>query len=165
MIGRLLVLLIAIAASPAIAEEPSGCQSFAWNIDGEIALLRGSTVEAGDAALDPAKPTAIALTLRPLAEAGLARPPERKPKSPGSFAGAIYFTKADYGRYTVAVSAPAWIDLIQKGQYVTSMRNSSADGCDGIRKVVEFELLPEPFIVQMSGVEAPAIKVVVTPSD
>jgi hypothetical protein len=165
MIGRVFALLLVFLASAAFAAEPSGCRSFAWNVDTETALLRGAAVEAGDTALDPARPAAIALTLRPLAEGGLSRPPERKPKNPDSFAGAVYFTKADYGRYVVALSAPAWIDVIQKGLYVKSIRHSGAGGCDGIRKVVEFELLPEPFIVQLSGADSPAIRMVVAPSD
>ena len=165
MIGRAIALLFAFAASGALAEEPSGCGSFAWNVDREIALLAGGAVEAGDAALDPARPVAVSLTLKPFAEAELSRPPRRRPQGGAGFAGAVYFTKADYGRYVVALSAPAWIDVIQKGQYADAVRHSGASGCETLRKVVEFEVLPEPFIVQLSGADSPAIKMVVVPSD
>jgi hypothetical protein len=48
-------------------------------------------------------------------------------------------------------------------QVVKSGAFSGATGCEGIRKSVKFELAAAPFIIEISGVTARTIAIVVTP--
>jgi hypothetical protein len=68
------------------------------------------------------------------------------------------------GVYSIALSAPAWLDVVQNGRFLKVKSFSGVQGCDGIRKVVKFELTTEPFTLQISGVTADGIAVALMPS-
>jgi hypothetical protein len=160
-------VLALLVAGPALAEEPSGCDKFAWDITGPQALLAAPAETAGAAAFDRGKAVAISVPLSPLGEAKLAMPPERAPKNSDSYAGSVPFAAGGDGTatYRVSLSANAWIDVVQDGGYVKSGRFTGARDCTGIRKSVEFAIGPGPFIVQLSGADSPEIRMVLTPAD
>ncbi len=85
-------------------------------------------------------------------------------RSPETFAGFIQvMAPARLGTYKITLSSEAWIDVVQDGQVVKSGAFSGATGCEGIRKSVKFELAAAPFIIEISGVTARTIAIVVTP--
>jgi hypothetical protein len=51
---------------------------------------------------------------------------------------------------------------VQDGRTVKSSAFSGAVGCEGIRKSVKFDLAAQPFTLQLSGVPANTIRVVVS---
>jgi len=53
---------------------------------------------------------------------------------------------------------------VQDGQFLRSVTSSGVRGCEGIRKSVKFEILPKPFTIQISGVEANSISVAIVPA-
>jgi hypothetical protein len=152
-------------AAPAFAEEPVGCDKFKWSLDKERATLNGTDlpkIVSGDRVAFPV-PFATIVGLVPLADAKLPAPPERAPKSPDSFAG--YFqvrAPAHAGSYKITLSAEGWIDVTQDAHAVKSTAFSGALGCEGVRKSVKFDLAAAPFIVELSGVPADAIKMAIT---
>jgi hypothetical protein len=86
------------------------------------------------------------------------------PKSPETFAGFIQvIAPTRRGTYKITLSSEAWIDVVQDGRVVKSGAFSGATGCEGIRKSVKFELAAAPFIIEISGVTAHTIAIVVTP--
>jgi hypothetical protein len=161
-----IVMLFACAmAAPAFAEEPVGCDKFKWPLDKERATLNGSDlpkIVSGDRVAFPV-PFATIVGLKPFADAKLPAPPERAPKSSGTFAG--YFqvrAPARAGTYKITLSSEGWIDVTQAGQAVKSTAFSGALGCEGVRKSVKFDLAAAPFTVELSGVPADAIKMAIT---
>ena len=161
------VLFIAatlLAAPPALAQEPVGCDKFKWPLDHERALLASPSQKPSGADLPQPVGAAVALALAPLADAKLPVAPSRAPKSPESDAGfvnAAALPKA--GTYRVTLAAPAWIDVIQNGHALQSTAFSGASGCAGVAKSVKFDLAAAPFTVELSGTTAHAITFVVTP--
>ena len=74
-------------ATPALAQEPVGCDKFKWPLDKERATLNGTDlpkVVSGDRAAWPL-PWASTVALVPFADAKLPMAPERAPKSPTSW--------------------------------------------------------------------------------
>ncbi|ETR78214.1 hypothetical protein X566_11470 [Afipia sp. P52-10] len=148
----------------ALAQEPHGCDGFRWPIARERALLTAAadgTVASG--AKLTQMPAAVRITLQPFDKATLPRPPERKPKDPASFAGAVTIAIDKPGTYTVSLSAYSWVDAIQNGAYLKPAAFSGATGCDGIRKSVKFTLRAEPLVLQVSSVASETISVAIAP--
>ncbi len=162
----IIVLVACVIARPGFAQEPVGCDKFKWPLDKERATLNGTDlpkVISGDRVAWPI-PWATAVALVPFADAKLPVAPERMPKSPETFAGFIQvIAPARLGTYKITLSSEAWIDVVQDGQAVKSGAFSGATGCEGIRKSVKFELAAAPFIIEISGVTARTIAIVVTP--
>ncbi len=61
----------------------------------------------------------------------------------------------------MSLSAAAWVDVIQHGQYIKPKAFSGAVECPGIRKTVQFNLEAAPFTLQLSGVDGNVINVLV----
>lgn len=155
-----------LAAVPAWAAEPSGCDKFKWPIDRERAILTSEPlkIESGATAA-PAATQPIRIALRPAAEANLPTPPERNPKAAETFAGYVKLSAPPTaGVYAISLSTGAWLDAIQDGKSLKTVAFSGATDCDGIRKVVKFELRAEPLVVQVSGVAADTIIMAITPA-
>ena len=162
-VGVLLLLSIAQASA---AEEPSGCDKFKWNIDHERAALtaadRAKLTSGGELATLPA--SGVILSLVAPADAKLPTPPERAPKD-GTFAGFISVkTAPKAGIYTISLSAGAWVDVVQDGHFLKPKAFSGATDCDGIRKIMKYELSASPFVLQVSGTKESAISIAVLPS-
>jgi hypothetical protein len=159
------ITLIAIfVAAPALAEEPVGCDKFKWPLDKERATLNGTDlpkITSGASVTFPI-PFGTMVSLVPFADAKLPIPPERT-KSPDTFAGFFQApAPKQSGSYKITLSAEGWIDVAQGGQAVKSTAFSGALECDGVRKSVKFDLAAAPFTVELSGVKADTIKLVIS---
>src|SRR6185437_5205893 len=87
--SSLSIALLLIAATPAFAADPVGCDKFKWPMNKEIALLNAPSLPKLAAGVEtPPAPVAVAITLRPIADADLPKPPERAQK-PGTYAGFV----------------------------------------------------------------------------
>jgi hypothetical protein len=158
--------VLMVMVGPVLAQEPVGCDKFRFDIARERALLSGDDTGSaanGDTVSLPSA-QALALTLAAFDKANLPLPPERQPKSVASFAGYLRVRAPPRSdKYKISVSAAAWIDVEQEGRRLKSSAFSGVLGCAGIRKSVIFFLEARPFIVEFSGVDAPFIKLTVTP--
>jgi hypothetical protein len=154
-----------MVAGSALAQEPVGCDKFKWPLDKERATLTGTDLplfRSGDRVTFPI-PFGVIVALRPFADAKLPTPPEQAPKSPDSFAGFFQVkAPAQAGSYKITISAEGWIDVEQSGQTVKSTAFSGAQGCEGIRKSVKFDLAAAPFTVELSSIKADEIKLAIS---
>jgi len=162
----IIALLLLGAGSARAAEEPSGCDKFKWDIAPARAVLvlphRAATSSGSDFADIPA--TGITLTLLTPADAKLPSPPERAPKE-GTFAGFASFKAVPKaGVYTISLSAGAWVDVVQDGQFLKPKAFSGATDCDGIRKTMKYELSDKPFVLQISGTKDNSISIAILPA-
>ena len=163
--GKIIVLVACAIARSALAREPVGCDKFKWPLDKERATLNGTDlpkIVSGDRVTFPI-PFGTIVALVPIADAKLPTPPERAPKSPDTFAG--YFeapAPKQSGSFKITLSAEGWIDVTQSGNTLKSTAFSGAQGCEGIRKSVKFDLAAAPFTVELSGIKADSIKLAIS---
>jgi hypothetical protein len=159
------VLFAGAIATPALAQEPVGCDKFKWPLDKERATLTGTDlpkVNSGDRVPWPI-PWATIVALKPLADAKLPTTPEFAPKTPDTFAGFMQVrAPAKAATYKVTLSAEGWIDVVQNDHVIQSSGATGALGCDGVRKSVKFVLAAAPFIIELSGVKGDEIKMTVS---
>src|ERR1700724_3155312 len=152
-------------AGSALAQEPVGCDKFKWPLDKERATLTGTDlpkIVSGDRVTFPI-PFGTIIALMPFADAKLPSPPERTPKSSDTFAGFFQAPAPKQpGSYKITLSAEGWIDVTQSGNPVKSTAFSGALGCEGIRKSVKLDLAAAPFTVELSGIKADSIKLVIS---
>lgn len=85
-----------------------------------------------------------------------------QPAHPGTAStngGLFAFAVTEAGSYRVALSGPAWIDMVADGKPV----GSAAHGpdCTGIRKQVDFALKPGRYLLQVSGASDPVLELLV----
>ncbi|MFZ0559168.1 MAG: hypothetical protein WAN31_02640 [Methylovirgula sp.] len=161
MVRSSLVLIALLAATPALAQEPTGCSTLKWPLDKERALLaKPSEVVSGAQGVQPLNP--VAVTLQPLAAAKLPQAPSRAPRYPDSYAGFVQASAPASGTYRITLSHGAWIDVIQDGHALKSVGFTGAKGCD-IAKSVKFDLAAAPYVIEISGTSAHSIGLVVTP--
>jgi len=77
----LFVASAVVAATPAFAADPVGCDKFKWPMDKELAALAAPSLpKLASGADTPTPPTAITVELRPITDAALPKPPERTQK-------------------------------------------------------------------------------------
>lgn len=165
---RIAIIAAAFAAlfmSPSLAQEPVGCDKFKWPVERETTALRSSDLKTIVSGSDiAALPFVAKIALKAPKDTAPPTPPERAPKD-GTFAGFVSSKGVAAGVYSISLSAPAWLDVVQNGQFLKVRSFSGVQGCDAIRKVVKFELTGQPFTLQISGVAADSISVAVMPSD
>ena len=61
------------------------------------------------------------------------------------------------GRLVVALDGGAWIDLVHEGAIVKSVTHGHGPACSGIRKMVEFDVTPGRYLLQIAN--APSDKI------
>ena len=86
--------------------------------------------------------------------------PER-PIAPGSYGGIATFTVARPSIYRVTLGAGMWIDVVQGGKAIASATHRHGPPCSGIRKIVDFRLLPGRYLLQVSGGKEPDVTVMI----
>ncbi|HMO77536.1 MAG TPA: hypothetical protein PKD48_19520 [Sphingopyxis sp.] len=74
--------------------------------------------------------------------------PERTPDV-HKFGGMVPITVDRPGRLVVALDAGAWIDLVQDGAIVKSAAHGHGPACSGIRKMVEYDVAPGRYLLQI----------------
>ena len=159
-----LTMVLALLCAVAQAEEPHGCDKFKWPIVHEQDALNAPGVAV--LAVGGVLPlnAAASISLLPLAQEHLLRPPERTPTENASFAGSVTLDAPPTdGLYKVSISTDGWIDVIQDGEYLKPTAFTGAVDCHGIRKSVKFPLRAKPVTIQLSNVQSPRISIIVTP--
>lgn len=154
------VVVLALAAAPALAAETGGCGAFAWPIEPDKALLAAAPMAENGARLDLSRPAAVRLVLTDAAKAGFDLPPG-KPAAPAAPAGVLRF-EARTGAYQITMTERVWIDVVQAGKRLDEAGFSGVLDCEGARKSVRFELQDGPATVQISGSPSRTVGIAVT---
>ena len=82
---------------------------------------------------------------------------------PASFGGTLAFFVVKPARYRVSLGAAAWIDVVQGAAALPSVAHGHGPDCSGIRKIVEFDLSPGAYLLQIAGNDAATLGVMVAP--
>jgi len=157
--------LTALLAVPAWAQEPVGCDKFKWPVAREMAALRAPNLKAVASGSNVAMiPFAAPVLLAPLNAASLPKVPERAPKN-DTFAGYLPIVGAAAGTYSISLSDAAWVDVIQDNRFLRARAHSGVQGCEGIRKVLPFDLTSEPFVIQISAAPTERLTIAIMPTE
>jgi hypothetical protein len=103
---------------------------------------------------------AVKAALHPSAAVAFALPPEHAPPS-GSNGGLFAFTVTQAGRFRVALGAGVWVDVVKDGRAMATSAHGHGPDCTGIRKMVDYQLQPGRYTLQLSGATAPTLQVMV----
>jgi hypothetical protein len=169
---RLFLLATALTISaPVFAQQPTqapapACAAMDANLPADLADWNGkAALASATGGPDLAK---ASFELGKGYEAGLLNTPKiafpMQPEKPGgtvAHAGLFEFTVPAAGNYTVALSAAAWIDVIESGKAVTPTSFGHGPECTSIRKMVVFPLQAGKHTLQISGNAQPAMKIMV----
>lgn len=79
-----------------------------------------------------------------------ARQPD-KPGAAGRFGGLFAVTVVRAGRYRIALGGGAWIDVVQGDRAFASLAHDHGPACSPIRKMVDFNLAPGRYLLQIAG--------------
>lgn len=81
---------------------------------------------------------------------------------PTSKGGMLRLAVAKAGTYRVALGAAAWIDMVKRGTTLTSVAHDHGPACSGVRKMVDFALMPGAYVLQIEGSKDAVAPVLVT---
>ncbi|WP_447952919.1 hypothetical protein [Sphingopyxis chilensis] len=141
------------AACSVAAALPPELADWARNASSKTIYAYGDDLGADWSPLGPAR-TALPLHKFESLRYGVA--PERKPDV-YKFGGMIPVAVKKAGRLIVALDAGAWIDLVRDGTVMKSVTHGHGPACSGIRKMVEFDVKPGRYQLQI--VNAPAASI------
>ncbi|HUD92864.1 hypothetical protein [Sphingobium sp.] len=105
---------------------------------------------------------AVAMALLPTPKVAYPLRPE-KPGGSVSFGGLAHFTVDEAGTWRVALSTPAWVDVVKDGKASTSIAHGHGPDCSGIRKMVDYTLEPGDYVLQVAANGSDKMTLLVTP--
>jgi hypothetical protein len=73
----------------------------------------------------------------------------------------VVFDVVKAGVYRVALSAGAWVDVVQGGTIAQSVAHGHGPECSGIRKIVSFHLAPGRYVLQLVASDVPEVTAIV----
>lgn len=152
----LLAVLLALAA-PQVAEsthDALACAATAAPLPAGMENWSRPGVARAGASAGAATPlkigTAMTATLLPAPKVAYAARPE-KPGTPASSGGVFAFTIESAGRYRVALGSAAWVDVLRGTTPVGSVAHGHGPACSTVRKMVDFDLAPGRYLLQVVG--------------
>lgn len=157
------LLALALAAAP-VAPPPAACPA-APPFAGFEAV---TSVIASPSRRDAPLPL-LALgragwaTLAPMETAALEIPRDR-PIAPGRYGGMLELRVARAGRYAIGLDSRAWIDVARGRTVVPSVAHGHGPDCGPVRKIVQFDLTPGTYTVQLSDAVKPVAVIMAAPA-
>lgn len=140
-----LLLAVASPAMPACAAPAPLAEPWtSWTQSGDAVA---GTQAFGAPSLILGKPVAASLT--PADHVQFAAPPAKGAKE--GYGGLFTVALKQSARVGIALSGPAWIDIVQGATAVASVDHGHGPDCSGIRKIVWFDLPAGRHIVQIAG--------------
>ena len=102
----------------------------------------------------------VDLALAPIGSLVLAVP-LGKPMQPGDHGGIVRFRATMTGTYRIALGGRAWIDVARGPAPLASVAHAMGPACAGIAKLVDFQLVPGDYTIQLSAAVDPAVRIAI----
>jgi len=150
-------LTLLAAAAPAAAQDDR-CRSFSWSIGRTIDLFDEPLPNVRSGQSVP-KEGAFALNLRPVADVIYPVSPERG--SDGGKGAVVTIESIPAGRYQIALTADAWVDVIQDNLHLPTSLLTQDRRCPGVRRSVEVEVKSTALILQFGGAAVDRVNIAV----
>lgn len=147
-------------AKPCAAVAPPPAELAAW---GAAQPLAGAPAaeDAGQAVLPLGAAREIGLL--PVGEVKYAVQPVR-PDEGAVHGGLVAFDVARRGTYRVALGSGAWIEVISGTRARQSTGHGHGPECSGIRKIVDFDLAPGRYLLQLSASKEARVTALIAPA-
>ena len=94
--------------------------------------------------------TGVRATLLPATAVSYPVAPARRSKA-GTNGGLFAFDVARAGRYRIALGAGAWIEVVQGTRALTSVAHGHGPECSPVKKMVDFDLKPGRYVLEVAG--------------
>lgn len=75
------------------------------------------------------------------------------------YAGMAAIDVAKPGTLSLATGNSVYVDLVRNGKALPLAREPKTNGCPGIRKMLDFKVLPGRYLVQLSGSPARSVRI------
>ena len=168
---RILLAVLAAAAFGAEAQTPApapqaACAAMDRDLkDGLEAWRSKADVAAAGTAAETAKAelklgSAVKATLLQTSNVDYPVRPE-KPGGSVSHGGLFSLNVTEPGTYRVALSTPAWVEVVKDGKAVPSGSFGHGPECTTIRKIVEFPLTAGTHVVEIAANAESAVNILV----
>lgn len=126
-----------------------------------------------DAATAPAVALGQAVTLALRPDTAVAYPVAPRRTAAGTHGGLVTLTVVRAGTYRIALDGPGWIEVASAGSGtgsdsalatgIASSAHAHGPACSGIRKMVDFALVPGAYLVAVAGSPTPGVRLMVAP--
>jgi hypothetical protein len=151
----------------AAARADDACAGFTWNVAHERALFvsAAQALNAGrNAAAAPAIETdrLYDLALAPNEQVQLPAPNKKAHGAGMGSAGLVRLQITKAGSYRISVGSPMWVDLASGSTLIGSSDFAGQHGCDAPHKIVQYDLQPGAFVLQLTGGSGNHVRVTVT---
>jgi hypothetical protein len=109
---------------------------------------------------------AVTLALAPLVVGNMLGPPRNGWRG-ASTGKVLWFDITEPGTYAIVLDVPAWIELVwhrgdrNDSHGVESASHAHGPPCSTIRKIVNFELIPGNYTMQLSGTNAASARLLI----
>lgn len=100
-------------------------------------------------------------SLLPMADISFVIRPE-KPGSPTNNGGIFAFVVPAAGRFRVALGSGAWIDVLRGTTSISSVAHGHGPACSTVRKMVDFDLQPGRYVLQVAGSDTASLPLMVS---
>ena len=157
ILAALLLAAAPVAATHCTAPAPLAEPWTSWTQSGRA---KAGVQAHGAPALILGKP--VTATLTPAAHVQFAVPPGKGAKD--GHGGLFTLSLKQAARVGIALDGPAWVDVITGTQAIASVEHGHGPACSGIRKIVDFDLTPGTYLLQVAGNEAPTLGLMVAPA-
>lgn len=160
-----LALLLATPQSMAMPMQTAPCTggptALPAGMGGWAQAQPAKAAARGEAAPALTLGTGITATLLPMSKITFAIRPE-KPGDSTSNGGIFAFVVPTAGRYRIALGAAAWIDVLRGITPATSVAHGHGPACSTVRKMVDFDLQPGRYLLQVAGSDAASLRLMVS---
>lgn len=103
----------------------------------------------------------IAATLLPMSKIAFVSRPE-KPGGAAGNGGIFAFVVPTAGRYRITLGSPAWIDVLRGTTAAASVAHGHGPACSTVRKMVDFDLQPGRYFLQVAGSDTVSLPMMVS---
>ncbi len=149
----ILAPLLLVAADPVCAAPTPLAEPWtSWTQSGQA---KAGIVAQGAPALILGKPLTVDLT--PAVHVQFPAAPGKGAED--GYGGLLNLSLKQAARVGVALSGPAWVDVVTGDAPVASVEHGHGPDCSGIRKIVWFDLPAGRHIVQIAGSQAAVVRV------
>jgi hypothetical protein len=162
-------VLCTVAAAPAAAQMDHAAPACAAPAALPAGLATWRNPVPLVAGRDRKSATKAALTPGQAAMLTLSRTPQvhypLRPDKPGgtvSFGGLAAFTVKEAGTWRVALGSGAWVDVVKDGKAAVSVAHGHGPDCTGVRKMVDYQLTPGSYTLQLAANAEDSLTVLVT---
>jgi len=161
--------ILASVALQASAANVGPCTQFKWDASAEVAAMKQSpqvitaAIKPGDGVPEVRLGALYTLKLADQATVKFVTSPAKSRTADGATAGLVRFRVAREGHYRVSITSSHWVDIVDRGELLTSLDFQGHVGCERPRKIVEYELpAGRELTLQLSGSKDAAVTIAIT---